>query len=305
MIVAITGANGFIGRHLVTQFSDAGWTVRPIVREDYEALRVEKMLMGVDVVVHAAGVTRAPTPGGLMVNPALAGLTADMARRARVSRFVYISSQAAAGPASSLDSPVDEATPPAPIDMYGVQKLEAERLVKGLGNPAVIVRPAAVYGPGDRDFLAMHRLARRGVAVHPGNRKQWISIIHVRDLVAAIIQAATDERAVGETFFFANAEPVQWCELFRQAAECAGRSLAIDVDVPRVLVNIGARVGDVAARMTGVAGLLTSAKVALTKPRFWVCSSTRARTCIDFETPTALRDGLCETYHWYLRNGWL
>jgi nucleoside-diphosphate-sugar epimerase len=305
MIAAITGANGFIGRHLVRRFAEAGWEVRPVVRGDYAASRLEESFAGADVVVHAAGVTRAPTSAGLTVNATLTEQTAAAARRGGVPRFVLLSSQAAAGPASSLDTPVREDAPPAPIEAYGRAKLEAERLVRESGIPFVILRPAAVYGPGDRDFLALFRLTRRGIALHAANRGQWISIVHVRDLCAGIVQAATDDRAVGETLFLANAEPVQWSELFRLAARCAGRTLSVDVDVPRLLVDIGATLGDVAARLTGTTGLLTSEKVALSKPPFFVCSSERARRCMDFATPTPLQEGVCETYHWYLANDWL
>ena len=61
MIAAITGANGFIGRHLVRRFDEAGWETRPVVRRDLDSDGVERLFAGADVVVHAAGATRAPT----------------------------------------------------------------------------------------------------------------------------------------------------------------------------------------------------------------------------------------------------
>ncbi|HEY5060299.1 MAG TPA: NAD-dependent epimerase/dehydratase family protein, partial [Gemmatimonadaceae bacterium] len=221
-------------------------------------------------------------------------------------RFVYVSSQAAVGPALSRDAPVDERTPPAPIEEYGRTKLAAEQIVRdSAGIPTAIVRPAAVYGPHDRDFLALFRLAARGVAIHPGNRNQWISIIHVADLVDGIFRAATDTRAVGRTFFLANDEPVQWAELFCGVAACAGRPLAIDVEMPAALVDAGASLGALASRLTGHATLLTTDKVALSKSPFWICSNARARSELNFLPKLNLQDGLCETYHWYRENRWL
>lgn len=305
MRVAITGANGFIGQHLVREFGDAGWTVRPVVRADYAARRLDDAFADADAVVHAAGVTRAPTRAGLTANVTLARETALAAATARVPRVVFISSQAAAGPADALAVPTTEEMTPAPMEAYGRSKLDAEQAARTLVPAATILRPAAVYGPGDRDFLAMHRLARRGLAVHPGTRAQWISIVHVHDLARGVRLATSDEGARGDTFFLANEAPVQWGELFRLTAACANRPLRVDVDLPPALVRTAARFGDLAARVRGHAGLLTTEKVRLGAPTFWICSSARARTRFDFRTPTALRDGLCETYHWYERNGWL
>ena len=194
----------------------------------------------------------------------------------------------------------------APIEAYGRTKLDAERLLHSpSGLPFVIVRPAAVYGPGDRDFLAMFRLARRGFAVHPGNRNQWISIIHVEDLVEGVVRASSDLRAVGRTYFMANAEPVQWGRLFHECAACARRSLRMDVQVPRGVVKIGGAVGDLIARATGRASLLTSQKVALATPSHWICSNELATRELGFTPAIRLDDGLRATYGWYVANGWL
>src|SRR5512144_3001877 len=111
MIVAVTGANGFIGQHLVRRFSGAGWETRAVVRRDFEvnAGELERRFDGADVVVHAAGATRAPTVAGLRdSNVRLTARVIDAARRAGAGRLVVISSQAAAGPATSRDAPVTE-----------------------------------------------------------------------------------------------------------------------------------------------------------------------------------------------------
>jgi len=306
MLVAITGANGFIGGHLVRGFELAGFAVRPVVRRDYESDALDEHFAGVDIVIHAAGATRAPSRARLRrSNVDLTARTLDAATRAGVRRFVFISSQAAAGPATALDAPLTELDSPHPIDAYGKSKLEAERLVRESALPWVIVRPAAVYGPRDRDFRALFRLAARGVAIHPGNRRQWISIIHVDDVVRGVIAASRDAAAVGETFFLANPEPVQWDALFRDAAHCAGKRLGIDLDVPAPLVAAGALAGDVVATLTGRASLLTSGKVALARPPFWVCSPEHVASLLNFFPSVPLQRGLSDTYHWYRDNGWL
>jgi nucleoside-diphosphate-sugar epimerase len=267
---------------------------------------LDALFDGADVVVHAAGATRAPTVQQLYgSNVALTAKVLAAARAARAGRFVYLSSQAAAGPAASLEVPTTENAPPSPHESYGRSKLAAERLVRAGENPFVIVRPAAVYGPGDRDFLAMFRLARAGIALHAGNRDQWISIVHVSDVARAVVLMSTELRAVGGTFFVANDEPVQWKTLFADGARCAERSLSVDLEIPAAVVRAGAMLGDLAARLTGNASLLTSEKLALGEPPYWVCSNERAKQELGFVPSVPLHDGLCETYHWYLTNRWL
>jgi nucleoside-diphosphate-sugar epimerase len=307
MIVAITGANGFIGQNLLRRFGDAGWEARAVVRRDFESGDAERLLTGADVVVHAAGATRAPSQTLLRAsNVGLTRRVIELARRAHARRLVFISSQAAAGPAPSRERPITEDATPTPHEAYGRSKLEAERLVEAATDlDPVIVRPAAVYGPGDRDFLTMFQLTRFGVAIHPGNRDHWISILHVDDLASAIIAMATDRKSIGQRYFLANDEPVQWRQLFRSAASCANRSLAVDFELPMGLVRAAAELGDLAARVTGHASLVTSEKVALSTPRFWICSSERAKRDIGFSPRVALQQGLCDTYRWYRTHNWL
>jgi nucleoside-diphosphate-sugar epimerase len=194
---------------------------------------------------------------------------------------------------------------PAPIEAYGRSKLEAERLVLGARVDASIVRPSAVYGPHDKDFLAMFRLAARGLAIHPGNRDQWISIAHVDDVARGVALASTHPDAIGRTFFLANDEPVQWRSLFQATTRCAGRTLRADFEVPRWLVRAAASVGDAVSVATERASLFTSGKAALAAPPFWTCSADRIRRELGFTSTIPLDQGLAETYAWYRANRWL
>ena len=306
MRVAITGAAGFIGRALVRRFESDGWDVQAIVRRDFESGSLDRLVADADVVVHAAGATRAPTRARLIAsNVGLTERVLDAARRAGVARVVFISSQAAAGPSPSVDEQLTEDADPRPIEAYGRSKLEAERLVRDAGIGAVILRPAAVYGPHDKDFLAMFRLAARGFAVHPGNRAQWISIAHVDDVARGVALASTHPGAIGQTFFLANEDPIQWCDLFRAAARCAGRSLRADIELPRWLVRAAAGAGDVMSLATGRASLATSGKVALAAPPFWTCSSGKLRRELGISPQIPLERGLAETWAWYREHRWL
>ena len=306
MIVAITGANGFIGQHLVRRFGERGWEVRAVVRADFVVGRIDELFRSADVVVHAAGATRASSVARLREsNVDLTRGVMEGARGAEIRRVVFVSSLAAIGPAVSRDQPVSETTPASPFESYGQSKLDAEAVVRAAGVPFTIVRPAAVYGPGDTDFLELFRLARRGLALHPANRRQWVSLIHVTDLANAIVRMAETDEAVGRVYCLGNRVPVQWAELFPVAAACAGTRVLMDVELPGWIVDVGARLGDVVATATGKASLWTTGKTKLAKPTAWVCSSELAHRELGLGPEIPIERGFCETYRWYIEHGWL
>jgi nucleoside-diphosphate-sugar epimerase len=281
-----------------------------VIPVDYgDARDVRRALTGVDVVIHAAGATRSPPPARLGLTQANVGITRRVARAVAKgsARLVFISSQAAAGPAMSADKPVRESDVPAPVEAYGVSKLEAERAVaEELPREQwTVIRPAAVYGPRERDFVALFSAARAGLAVHPGNREQSIGIVHVDDLVCGIMSAAGEPIAGGKAYFLANEAPITWGELFQAAARACETSVRFDLQIPRFAIDAIGRIGDVHARVTRQPGLLTTQKLALSKPKWWHCSSEAAARELGFVQTIELPEGLRLTYHWYREAGWL
>jgi len=280
------------------------------VAVDYDDARdLRRALAGTDVVIHAAGATRAPPPARLGLMRANVGITRRVARAVAPGHatLVYISSQAAAGPASAPNRAVREKDQPAPVEAYGASKLEAERAVaEELDRKRwSVIRPVAVYGPRERDFVALFRAARKGVAVHPGNRAQSIAIVHVDDLVRGIMSAARERSAAGKCYFVGNASPVTWSDLYRAAAEACDDRIRFDVQIPGALVDAMGQLGDFHARFTGKAGLLTTQKIALAKPAWWHCSVEAAAADLGYVSRIPLQSGLRATYAWYRQAGWL
>jgi len=306
MIVAITGANGFIGQHLCERFGDRGDVVRPIVRCDLESPSIGDRFEGVDVVVHAAGATRAPTRALLRAsNVDLTKRIIELAQQANVARFVFVSSQAAAGPASFLDAPVTEEMSPAPIDAYGRSKLDAEQAVRASDTPWVIVRPAAVYGPRDRDFLRAFRLAARSIAIHAVPRRNRFSIVHVADLVDALLRAGDRPEAVGRTYNVANDAPVSFQELYDEIAAAASLVPAMNIQVPMAAVAAAGYAGDVVSALTGWYTLANRHKTRLARPRWWLCDPSRAHDELGWNSSIPLQRGVRDTYLWYLAARWM
>lgn len=325
MIAVVTGGSGFIGRNLVDRLLRDGHTVRCLVRPNggQPTRRGERHVVdfsrpasllssaafeGADVVFHLAGATKAAGASAFReanVTPTRNLLGALAARRLR-PRFVFVSSQAAAGPAGALNRPVDETDPPRPVEEYGRSKLEAERIVESFNDrlPATILRPCAVYGPRDRDFLALFRFGARGWMVFPGVRDHWLSLLHVDDVVDGMIAAATHDRAACRSFFLSSAEPVQWREIAETFAAAVGRDVRA-ANLPRWVVSVASAGGELMGRVTGRATLANRNKAALGRDPYWVCSAALARDQLGVEPRVTLPVGIRETYLWYVTQGWL
>jgi nucleoside-diphosphate-sugar epimerase len=325
MIAVVTGASGFVGHTLVRRLREAGHEVRCLVRpmggqpppgvhrhvvvfEEPRSLLHCDALEGADVVFHLAGATKALSEADFVranVTPTRNILGAITARRL-TPRFVYVSSQAAAGPAPSPTHPVDEDDVPRPVEAYGRSKLEAERVVESFSNrvATTVIRPCAVFGPYDRDFLTLFQLAQRGFVVYPGVARHWLSLLHVDDVVTGIIAAATRRQAVSRLYFLSSAMPVQWRALGDAIAGLMPRRVR-HINVPGSLVRGASVAGELIGRLRDRATIANRSKAALGREPYWVCSASRAREELGFAESHSLPDALRDTYYWYRKSGWL
>lgn len=296
MRIAITGASGFIGRHVVSRIAARGDLAiavpRPFVRNT-----LREIFGRVEVVVHLAGVVAATRDEDYVDgNVTSTHLIADMARDAGV-RLVHISSLAAAGPAPST-APHVESDTPAPITMYGRTKLEGELAVKAMGSRWTVLRPGVVYGPGDRALVPLFRLARRGILPLVGRSDAAYTFVYIDDLVAAIL-AAVDRGPAGATMFVGYPQPVTARALVEQVRDAAGGRASI-VRVPQPLLRVAARLGDVIGAAIKRPVLINSRRfVELDSPGF-VCRVDRLREDLGVEAQVGLADGLRQSADWYL-----
>ena len=329
MIAVVTGSTGFIGSHLVDTLLASGHTVRALVRPetppqagderveqfradllDDRSVRESRVWEGVTHVFHLAGRTRGRTLAHFRAGNVFptANVLAALAARSgkKPPRIVLVSSQAAAGPAAAADAPVRETDRPVPVEAYGRSKLQAEQAVARYRDdlPITIVRPAAVYGPRDRDFLAAFKQASRRVALHAAPRDHAFSVVYVTDLVRALLSAAERPVAVGRTYFVAAEAPLTWRQLYDEVAAAAG-SRPIQLQVPRSAVRMAAHAGDLLSTLTGRTTLLNRNKAALARPRWWLCDASRARADLDWTASVPLQVGVRDTYNWYVDAGWL
>ncbi len=316
--VALTGATGFIGRHLSARLLERGDEVVAIVRPEsprepvsgvrtvrstLDAVALSPHLDGMDVLVHLAGVVSAANAEQFAVANVAGTLGAAVAAGRAGARLVHISSLAAAGPAPARD-PRDEADAPAPMTPYGRSKLAGEHLVETIEDLRwTILRPGAVYGPGDRAVLPVFAMAARGFLPLFGRPDAAYTFVHVRDLVRAI-DAAIDANAFGETFFVGHPEPVT-SHGFLEAVRAAVNPRAHIVPVPAPAVHAAAWVCDMAGALIGHPFALSRARAAEMYAEGFVCSVDRARERLGVEARIGLGEGFAETAAWYRKEGWL
>ena len=183
----VTGGAGFVGSQLVRALAARGEQVRVldlldvaerppgvevVLGDVLDRRRVEEAVDGVEVVHHNAALVPVTRAGARFarVNTGGTQIVLDAARRAGVRFFVHVSTSAVFG--VPAECPITESTQPRPVEDYGRSKLEAERIVSAsVQLPTTIVRPVAVYGPGDRGFLSIFSLAKRGLLIYPGTRR--------------------------------------------------------------------------------------------------------------------------------------
>ncbi|WP_188054746.1 NAD-dependent epimerase/dehydratase family protein [Sphingosinithalassobacter sp. CS137] len=300
LTLAITGGTGFVGTKLIELALAEGHAVRALTRrkqaeregitwirgalDNVEALTT--LAEGADAVIHVAGVVNAPDKSGF-VRGNIDG-TRNMlaaARKAGVERFVHVSSLAAREPGMSA---------------YGFSKAEADALVQDSPLAWTIVRPPAVYGPGDLEMLDLFKLARRGLALlPPGGR---LSVIEVSDL-ARLLLTLTDSDPGRIILDADDGTESGWSHRdFAQAIGTAIGKRVAAIALPRPLMMAGAHLDRL---VRGRDAKLTPDRVAYFCHRDWVADAARRPPMQLWQPRVATPDGLAATAAWYRAQGLL
>lgn len=324
--VLVTGATGFIGSHLVERLARRGVFVRCLVRKTsnlrwLQGLDVEyaygditeygtltSAVTGVDTVFHLGGMTKAHTEEELYLanaNGTVNLIKAVVENNPRLKRFVYVSSQAAAGP-SPDGGPIAESDPAHPITPYGESKLSGEEAVLTFHSqiPVTIVRPSVVYGPRDTDIYIIFRFVSRGVKPVIGWRKRYVSLIYIDDLVEGILLAAEKEEAAGQIYFLVSDPMATYQELDRMIAGSLKKK-AVTVFVPIGLFKMVVAIIEMIFRMQGKLPTVNRRKVRDLQERYWICDGSKARDELGFRPRVSLHEGIERSVAWYRDSGWL
>ena len=316
--VAVTGATGFIGRHLTAHLVEQGVDVRAIVRArsahaappggtivqaPLATSALTEAFAGVDAVVHLAGVVSTVREREYVEVNAVGTEAVGAAARAVGARLIYVSSLAAAGSASPA-APRREDDLSAPLTPYGRSKLEGEQRISAIeGLQWTILRPSVVYGPGDRAMLPLFRFARLGVMPLVGRRDAAYTFIYIHDVVRAI-DAALDAPALQDTVFVGHPLPVTARDLLTRIQAALGGS-ALTIPIPSVITSLAAIAGEAAGQVVGRPMLLNRWRHAELSAEGFVCCVDRLRDRLGIVAQVELQQGLDETALWYIAQGCL
>jgi nucleoside-diphosphate-sugar epimerase len=321
--VFVTGGNGFVGSHLIEALRRNGDEVAALVRSESKANAVEALgaepvqgdlgdesvlaraVRGRDAIFHVAGLVKARHEREfLAVNRDGTRRLVRAAERAGVDRFVLVSSLAAGGPAEpgerkSCDEPARPVTP------YGRSKLAGEQAVRESALRWTVVRPPAVYGPRDAEFLRLFRIARAGWAPVFGDGDQQLSAVYGPDLAEALRAAWLSETTVGRTYCACHPEVFTTAELARAVGAAMGREEIRVIRLSRGLSRVVLSVTGLAARALGRATVLDSSKTHEFFAPAWTGDPEPLERDAGWRASHDLRAGLEATAAWYRAAGWL
>lgn len=325
-IAVVTGANGFVGSHLVDLLLEKGYSVRCITRKSsdlkwldgkdieihdcglFDLNGLRKALKDSHYVFHVAGVVKSKTPEGYFqgnVETTKNLLDVSLKNKNSIKRFVVVSSQTVTGP--SLDGkPVTEETGCNPITTYGRSKLEEEKVTLTYADklPVTICRAPAVYGERDTEIFIYFNTFSKGLTTTIGFNKKALSLIHVSDLVHGIYLAAVSDRSKGQIYFISSEKFYTWPEVNITTAKILGRK-AIIVKVPHFLVYTIAAIAQFFAMFGNKAATLNLEKAKDITQQYWICDTSKAIRDLGFRQNITLEEGIRRTIRWYKEMKWI
>jgi nucleoside-diphosphate-sugar epimerase len=306
-LVAVTGATGFLGRHIVRALAAEGWTVRALVRRDpvHELWRdlepqvvfgdladpaaLARLCAGADVVVHAAGLIKARSRQAFFAANAEASrsLAVAMRHQAPEARMVLISSLAAREPQ---------------LSDYAASKRAGEASAREvLGSRITVVRPPAIYGPGDVETLALFKAAAKSPLLPVFDPSARIAMIHVDDAARIIARLASEPQEHPVCPCDARPDGYSWRELMEEAARACGATPRL-VRVPAFFLRAAGLVGGL-ARFMGSTPMLTPGKTRELLHADW--SLPPGQRFPGASSSISLPAGFRQTVRWYRAAGWL
>jgi nucleoside-diphosphate-sugar epimerase len=323
MRIALTGATGYTGSRLLEALVRRGDSVaalarrgspRPDAPADWvegdlaDAAAAGRLVEGADAVVHVAAVYRTAGHPDAYYRDVNVGGTERLlqaAAREGVRRFVHTSTVGVHG--DVRDPPAGEDAPIAPSDVYQATKAEAEALAfeyhRRDGVPVAVVRPGAIYGPGETRLLKLFRAIARGRYAVVGNGRAAYHPVYVDDLIQGFLLALDHPAAVGEAFIIAGARAVSQDELAALIARSTGGRV-LPFHVPARPLQWAGDLCEALCVPFGLEPPLHRRRVDFwTKNRAF--SIAKAQRVLGYQPAMELEDGIARTAAWYRAAGWL
>lgn len=301
--VALTGATGFSGSFILPQLLAAGHDVVALARKPEvlagkcaniiagdlnDDAALAKLVEGADVVLHVGGATSARSRNEFFdVNVEGTKRLFKAARRSHVPRFVYVSSLAAREPA---------------LSDYGASKAAAEQYLLPHDDEdfdVLVLRPPAIYGPGDSSSLPLFKALLSRTAYLPGKSDSRFSLLYVGDFAKVVCESVD---ATAHAIFELDDQTMgySWNDLVQEARKQYGTAQKV-VYLPHAVVHAVAGLAEIGARLRGRVAFTSRQKVAEIYHTDWVAKG----WIWPVAKPVKLEQGMAQTVAWYRAHGWL
>jgi len=324
----VTGGTGFIGSHLADYLLNKGFEVRCIYRKtsnirwlkDKSVELVEaslnditsliKACEGVDYIFHVAGLVAAKNEKEFLTGNRDA--TRNLLEAAKIAvpnlkRFLYVSSQTAAGPSASLNGIKTESMERNPITAYGRSKKAAEDEVLKFKDifPITIVRPPAVIGPRDPASYQIFQVANKGFGTLMGFKPKYANLIYSSDLVEGIFDAAMSENSIGKTYFLASEEIYNWNQILAAMKKHLNKNFFIYIKIPHFLIYSIAGLSELFGKFSKKPPVFNFDKGRDFVQEYWTCSVNEAKKDFGYKQKVNLDEAIKKSIEWYKENKWL
>ncbi len=299
--LAITGGTGFVGKTLIRLATAQGLRVRALTRSPQSpqdgvewiagALdqpdALQTLMCGSDAAIHVAGVVNASDRAGFEAGNVGGTLaTVEAAHSEGIQRFIHVSSLSAREPG---------------LSSYGWSKARAELIVQASGLDWTIVRPPAIFGPGDREMLDLFRMSRRGFILLPPEGK--ISVVEVSDLVRLLLAILPNAETRAQIYEADDGKDGGWSHTgFGRAIGWAVGRRVTTISAPAPALNIAAWLD---RQIRGSGAKLTADRVNYFCHPDWVIDPSRRPPSTLWQPQVSTHDGLKETARAYVEAGWL
>ena len=324
----ITGANGFIGSHLVEAALKKGYEVHAGVRAssnkkwltnkaivfvemDFEKLETLSQLFQqhkYKYIVHCVGVTKTSSSQVFQkVNCKYVELLVDQLRinKCIPEKFIFLSSLAAYGPVDlqSADIVSNECTPH-PVTQYGKSKLAAEKFLESTTDiPFMILRPTVVYGPRETELFMVFELLNKRLELYSGTKPQMLTFIYIDDLIEIIFKSM--ETKVTRKAYFVSDGNLYLSEKLNEIIKFNLGKKALKLKLPLPIVKVIATLSEQVSKITKQYPALNSDKFQELKCRNWNCDISNLVEDLGYTPEHSLEEGMKKTVDWYRKEGWL
>lgn len=327
IVSVVTGANGFVGSHLVDLLLEKGHKVKCIVRESsnlrwldgknvelhkcglFDKEGLKEALRDVDYLFHVAGVVKAKNEDGYFkgnVETTRNLLEVLTEVNQDIKRVVIVSSQTAGGPSVDENTPKKESDPSEPITTYGRSKKAQEELAKSFMDklPISIARAPAIYGERDTEIYLVFKTYKQGLFTLIGFNDKKLSLIHVADLVDGLYLCAVKDKAKGQTYNISSENFYSWPEIGEEIKRSFGKK-ALTLRLPHPLVYSVAAVAQFFASFSSKAATFNLEKARDFVQSYWTLDYSKAKDELGYHQRVSISDGIKRTIDWYKENKWL